>query len=283
MADISIINDDVLYIYNLRSVPNLAVIRAEYNSILFCRGGRIQLEVGGNNQLKVLPGQLLLIPTGKLVQPLLVSTDIDASALLISDKLLKSILGNQINIWNKAMYMKEIYIVQQASWLEGINSYSRSIFGEIPNDMEGLDRPLYHEIATSFLRTLLLLICGELIKHREMQIVEDVSTTHEKQIFNQFLQLLSRQEHKHQRVSFYAEKMNITAKYLSLVIKRVSGKSPMRWITESVMEDCYTMLSGTDLSVKEIAYRLGFPNASFFGQYFREQAGMTPMEYRVKY
>ena len=116
-----------------------------------------------------------------------------------------------------------------------------------------------------------------------MQIVEDVSTTHEKEIFNQFLQLLSRQEHKHQRVSFYAEKMNITAKYLSLVIKRVSGKSPMRWITESVMEDCYTMLSGTDLSVKEIAYRLGFPNASFFGQYFREQAGMTPMEYRVKY
>jgi AraC-like DNA-binding protein len=63
----------------------------------------------------------------------------------------------------------------------------------------------------------------------------------------------------------------------------VSGKNPMRWITEYVMQDCYALLKSTDLSIKEISNRLGFPNSSFFGQYFREQAGMTPMEYRTEH
>ena len=43
------------------------------------------------------------------------------------------------------------------------------------------------------------------------------------------------------------------------------------------------LLKDTDLSVKEISNRLGFPNSSFFGQYFREQAGMTPMAYRIEH
>jgi len=49
-----------------------------------------------------------------------------------------------------------------------------------------------------------------------------------------------------------------------------------------VMQDCYRLLLDTDLSIKEISNRLGFPNPSFFGQYFREQAGATPMEFRAK-
>jgi AraC-like DNA-binding protein len=48
------------------------------------------------------------------------------------------------------------------------------------------------------------------------------------------------------------------------------------------MEDSYALLRNTDLTVKEISNRMGFPNSSFFCQYFREQAGITPIEYRNK-
>ena len=48
------------------------------------------------------------------------------------------------------------------------------------------------------------------------------------------------------------------------------------------MEDIYQQLRNTNLSVKEISNGMGFPNSSFFGQYFREEAGMTPLEYRNK-
>lgn len=270
------IEDDVLFIDNLRKVANLSTVRLSYNSVVYCRAGRILVEVGGNRQIKVKPGQLLLIPTGKLIQPMLMSTDVDAAALLVSDKMLRSVLGNQINVWNEAMYMKEIYVVEEAGWIESLGSYTQSIFKERKQPL------FYREILLSFLRTMFLMICDELIRDKKVVTDNEVSTIRDKEIFNQFLQLIGKQNQKRQRVSFYADSLNITPKYLSMVCKKVSSKNPMRWITESVMEDCYMLLKDTDLSVKEISNRLGFPNSSFFGQYFREQAGMTPIEYRVK-
>ena len=93
--------DDVLFLDNIREIANLSIMRKEYNTIIHCRNGRILVEVGGNQQIKVRPGQLLLIPAGKVVQPIMVSTDVDAGVLLVSDKTLKTVLAGQINIWNK--------------------------------------------------------------------------------------------------------------------------------------------------------------------------------------
>ena len=268
---------EVMFLNDLREITNLSTMRKGYNTIIHCQGGRILVEIGGNQQIKIRPGQMLLIPAGKLVQPLMISTDVNASVLLISDKMLKSALGNQLSIWNKAMYMKEIYVVEEAGWVEAMESYARTIFktGTLP--------VLYREIISSFLRMMLLMLCEELMRHEDMTNLNDASTTHDKEVFNQFLQLLSQQNQKRQRVSFYADKMNISPKYLSSICKKVSGKNPMRWITENAMQDCYSLLKDTDLSVKEISNRLGFPNPSFFGQYFREQAGVTPMEYRTEH
>jgi AraC-like DNA-binding protein len=233
--------------------------------------------MGGSHQVKVVPGQLLLMPAGKLMEPMLVSADTEASALLISDRMLKSVLGNQINIWNKAMYMREIYVVEGNDWLGGIQKYTRTVF-----KIEKMPL-LSREIMVSFLRTMLLMVCEELLRHEDMALNTDTSSIHDKEIFNQFLQLLSSQEQKRQRVAFYADQLHITPKYLSSISKKVSGKNPMRWITESTMQDCYSLLKDTDMSIKEISNKLGFPNSSFFSQYFREQANVTPMEYRVEH
>ncbi len=271
------LGDEVLFVDNLRQVNNLPSLRIEYNTIVYCRGGRILVEVGSNNQVKVGAGQLLMIPVGKLVQPMLISTDVEAGALLVSDRMLKSVLGNQINIWNKAMYMKEIYVVEEAGWIVAMQNYTQALFNTEK-------RPkLSREIIISFLRTMMLLICEELLRQDDMATEDDSSSTHDKEVFNRFLQLLSDQELKRQRVSFYADQLNISSKYLSAISKKVSGKTPIRWITDSVMEDCYHLLRDSDLTVKEISNRLGFPNSSFFGQYFREEAGVTPIEYRKEH
>ncbi len=272
-----VMEDEVLFIDNLRSATELPSMRMSYNSIVYCKTGRIVVEMGGNQQVKVAPGQLLLIPTGKIVEPLLISTDAEVTALLISDRVLNSVLGNQINIWNKAMYMREIYVVEGNDWIGGMQQYTRSVF-----KIEQM--PLLScEIMVSFLRTMLLMVCEELLRHDDMTLENDSSTIHDKEIFNQFLQLLSSQEQKRQRVAFYADLLHISPKYLSSVSKKVSGKNPMRWITESTMQDCYSLLKETDMSIKEISNKLGFPNSSFFSQYFREQASVTPLEYRMEH
>ena len=277
---ISIIEDEVLFLDNLSEVEKLSDVvplRMEYNALVHCRHGRVLLELGGSQQVLVKAGQLLMVPAQKLLQPMMVSTDVDAGALLISDRVLKSVLGPQIGIWNRAMYLRETYVIDLQRWSDAMHSQANSVF-------KGEQLALHREFMLSFLRIYLLIICEELLREDKTAMEEEVvSTDREKMLFGRFLDVLQHEKQKKRQVAYYAEQLCITPKYLSKISRNVSGKSPLRWINDSVMEDCYAMLRNTELTVKEISDRLGFPNPSFFGQYFREQAGITPVVYRTKY
>ena len=273
------IEKEVVYLDSLKEVERMqtdAPLKMEYNAIIHCRKGRVMLEMGGKEQVRAQAGQLLLVPARKLFQPMMVSTDVDAAVLFISDRVLKRVLGLQIDIWNRAMYLQEIYVIDGQRWTDALKSQSRSVY-------RGEELRLFNDLVLAFLRVLLLIICEELLRTERIHLPDNASTDRDKMLFHQFLDLLLHEQQKRQQVSFYAEKLNITSKYLSTICSKVSGKSPVRWITDSAMEDCYQLLRTTDLTVKEISNRLGFPNPSFFGQYFREQAGMTPIEYRTKH
>jgi AraC-like DNA-binding protein len=98
-------------------------------------------------------------------------------------------------------------------------------------------------------------------------------------VFRQFLQLL--QEYKQEReVQFFAEKIGITPKYLTEICKQCSGKLPTDWIAEVTMTEIVRLLWTTQLSVKEIAYDLHFPNSSFFCQYVKKHTGKSPLAIR---
>lgn len=268
------IDEGIWFLDSLQDIKNVSTtsaIRMEHNAIIHCRKGRLLLEIGGDKQLKVHAGQLLLVPADKLMHPMMVSTDADVAALIISDKMLRTLLGPQIGIWNRAIYMQENFVIEGERWTNLLRDYSRSLY-------QGDDLRLRQEITMSFLRTLLLIVCEQLLRQDSSD--SDASTDRDKVLFNHFLTLVENEQQKRRQVSYYAEKLFITPKYLSTVCTRVSGKSPMRWITDSVMEQCYTLLKTTNMSVKEISNQMGFPNPSFFGQYFRDEAGMTPLEYR---
>ena len=273
------IEKEVIYLDNLKEVERLSTdisVKMEYNAIVHCRKGLVQLEIGGNEQVRVQAGKLLLVPNRKLLQPMMVSTDVDIAILLISDRMLKRVLGPQMDIWNRSMYLKQTYVIDGQHWTDAVKAYSPGLFKD-----ESIQ--LFNEILLAFLRVLLLIICEELLQAERIKVTDDVSTDRDKQIFQQFLHFLSQEKQKHQQVNYYAEKLCITPKYLSTVCRKVSGKSPIQWITDSVMEDSYQLLRTTDMTVKEISNKLGFPNSSFFGQYFREHTGTTPIEYRTKY
>lgn len=273
------IEKEVVYLDSLKEVERVQTdppVKMEYNAIIHCRKGRVLLEMGGKEQIRVSAGQLLLVPARKLLQPMMMSTDVDAAVLLISDHVLKQVLGPQIDIWNRAMYLQEIYVIDGQRWTDALKSQSRGVY-------RGEELRLFNDLVLAFLRFLLLIICEELLHVERPHQPDDAFTDRDKILFHQFLDLLSHEQQKRRQVGYYAEKLNVTPKYLSTVCSKVSGKSPVRWITDSVMEDCYQLLRTTDLTVKEISNRLGFPNSSFFGQYFREQAGMTPIKYRTKH
>ena len=101
-------------------------------------------------------------------------------------------------------------------------------------------------------------------------------------IFDEFMTLLQQHNKRERNVSFYAERMNITPKYLSTVVKEVSGKTAARWIDESVILEAKTLLKYSGLNIQEIAARLNFSTQSFFGKYFKQHTGTSPSLYKRK-
>lgn len=96
-----------------------------------------------------------------------------------------------------------------------------------------------------------------------------------------FLSLVNDHYRTDHRLSFYSGKMFVTAKYLSAVIKSVTGRSASQWIDLFLIEEAQNLLTSTTKSVAEISDELGFPNQSFFGKYFKHHVGKGPLAYRL--
>ena len=112
--------------------------------------------------------------------------------------------------------------------------------------------------------------------------VNEVKCTNSRQeeIFTKFTELLERHHKKEREIAFYADKMCMTSKHLSQVIKDYTGKTALGIIEEYVISEAKSMLLSTTMSIQQISDELKFPSQSVFGKYFKRVAGISPSEYR---
>lgn len=101
-------------------------------------------------------------------------------------------------------------------------------------------------------------------------------------IFEEFMTLIQQHFKTERGVKFYAKQLGISPKYLSCVVKTVSGKTAAVWIDETVIREAKTMLKYSGLSIQEIADDLHFSTQSFFGKYFKQHTGTSPSRYKHK-
>jgi len=115
--------------------------------------------------------------------------------------------------------------------------------------------------------------------------VNEVKCTNSRQeeIFTKFTELLERHHKKEREIAFYADKMCITSKHLSQVIKDYTGKTALGLIEEYVISEAKSMLLSTTMSIQQISDELKFPSQSVFGKYFKRVAGISPSEYRNRH
>ncbi|MGM9797529.1 MAG: helix-turn-helix domain-containing protein [Parabacteroides sp.] len=109
----------------------------------------------------------------------------------------------------------------------------------------------------------------------------DDSHTRKYEIYRRFVQLVVENYTKQHSVSFYAEQLSLSLPHFCTTIKKAIGLTPLEIISSILIMDAKAQLRETTMSVKEIAYSLGFTNLSFFNKYFRQHTGMTPREYRL--
>ena len=115
-------------------------------------------------------------------------------------------------------------------------------------------------------------------KHRVINNFK--GTDRQKEIYTSFLNVLNANFKKEREVRFYADKLCVTAKHLSHVVKEVVGRSPLDIIEEYVVTESKALLLSTNMSIQQIGENLNFPSQSVFGKYFRRITGISPSEYR---
>lgn len=159
----------------------------------------------------------------------------------------------------------------------------RSFISMVEQELKGSETDFSSEIIGGLIAATIYKV-GDILTHYLTEHPEVDSPIHNRaeEYFRQFTELLGEHYTRERSVGYYARQLCITPKYLTTLIKRISGKSVSEWIDSYVILEAKTLLKYSNMSVQEIAYYLNFPNQSFFGSYFKRNTGMSPSQYKAK-
>lgn len=111
-------------------------------------------------------------------------------------------------------------------------------------------------------------------------IAEQPAFTSADNLYRSFLDLIFSTYPKPREVTWYADRLHVSPKYLSFICKSNCGETASQLIRRLVMEDVERMLGRPDKSIKEVAGELNFSTLSFFGKYVKKNFGLSPKLFR---
>ncbi len=114
------------------------------------------------------------------------------------------------------------------------------------------------------------------------ELADNRKKTHHELLVEKYLNLVQTHYKEQRGLEFYADKLCITPKHLSKVIKETSGKPANDWIDDHVVLEAKALLKSTNMTIQQISDELNFPSQSFFGKYFKRVTGMSPRAYKSR-
>lgn len=119
------------------------------------------------------------------------------------------------------------------------------------------------------------------ISFNDLNTAQDKGLSRKEKVFDDFYKCLIRYHKQSREVKFYADKLCLTPKYMSNMIKEITGLSALEWINKYMILEAQMLLTtNPKKTIQEIADYLGFPDQSFFGKYFKKHTGVSPTEFR---
>ena len=110
---------------------------------------------------------------------------------------------------------------------------------------------------------------------------KEINRTRSTYIVRNFIELVNADDGSHRSVSYYADRLCYSAKYLSTIVKDITGESPLQIINKHAIQQIKYKLKHSTLSIKEIANSVDFANPAFFAKFVKTHTGMTPLQYRM--
>lgn len=123
-------------------------------------------------------------------------------------------------------------------------------------------------------------LIGLMISKSVETIFRDSSVFHSNPVVAKFYSLIDEYFKSERSVSFYAEKLNISANYLNIICKKSLTVSASSLIQNRILLEAKRLLKVSDMSVKDIVFNLGFYDHASFSKFFKSHTGMTPTKFK---
>ena len=216
--------------------------------------------------ITILPGQIM--------EYKYISEDFSGLIIVMSQKFTDSLMPDAHERLPLSLSVRDNPVIPlNEESLEGMIQY----FDMLKRMAQEKDHPYRLEVARHL--TLAFFYGGSVDFH---ELIDHRKKTHHEALVDKFLNLVQTHYKDERELDFYADKLCLTPKHLSKVIKGTGGKSANDLIDERVALEAKALLKSTNMTIQQISDELNFPSQSFFGKYFKRVTGMSPKEYKAK-
>lgn len=234
--------------------------------IILCKGNGGSMMI--DRKVYDLSGNsVLILPENHIVSLDKATFTGECSTIMVSvDHILNMPSPIDTDIFSYSRYVPSIKVTD--SKYDDLMSYYRFLY------KESLEESRYQsEIIRSIFYALILEITAEYENNFNSKVSGNIKADN---LSDRFFRLLAMNYKKHRCVKYYADKLNLTPKYLSSAVKRATGRPILEWIHEAILIDAKMLLRTTDMTVQEISDLLNFSSASAFVQFIKKHTGTTP-------
>ena len=277
-------SDELVVMENFGALPQGELCLNSHGLIVICTKGMAQFDYDGQ-QIQLRKNDLFLYMAHSVVSSFMSSPDFNCRQIWFSRSELSSInMYGEVSLADLAFLKQNPIVHLTDDDVKLLDDY----FLLLCRRMRDRSPLLYSDIVRSLVSTMMLeMLCMMRRDVNQSAVSKDQENTnpgfHKRLLADRFMQLVEQSDGRIRKVDDFARQLNVTPKYLSTILKETINRRPSMAIEHFTLGAIERRLRFTDLTMQEIANDLNFPNASFFGKYFKEHTGMTPLEYRKKF
>ncbi|MCH5326152.1 MAG: helix-turn-helix domain-containing protein [Duncaniella sp.] len=287
-TEYSTLSDDYLFAHIQRTEGDVerswhsrvpGPLRIDGMALLLCLEGRMELDIN-MTPCTLTPDCITVIPPGSIIDTREVAPGAwDCYALFVSADFMRDINFDP-NVLARIQHRDGLTGTIHHIDHEGLDNIRRYFDLLHLNSNPGHNPAYTKPIARCLIAALMYNIIEVVMRISGDAENEPVHTSRRLTYVHSFMSLVHRHHRQERSVAFYAEKLCISPKYLSLIIKEHTGRSAAQIIDNLVILEAKNLLRYSGKNVQQVAYELNFPNQSSFGKYFKHLTGMSPSEYQ---
>jgi AraC-type DNA-binding domain-containing proteins len=267
---------DMMILYDLKNLETSGTMEMEMVFIMICKDGTFNAEYN-NRRISMHGKDMLICPPGTKLDNLTHSPDFDAVLFGLSYEKFQKTICSGLDIWALLLFASKHPVFHLLDIdIELTDGYFKVVEKKLQTSKEFY----YKEIMNSLMEAIFYEICVVINREIKLNPKESYGTQGEN-IFKKFIESITCFGKTERTVGFYADRLFISPKYLSAVIKTMSGKPALEWILEYSTDAIAHELRYSDLSIKEIANDFRFPSISSFGKFVKKRLGTSPRIYRT--